>query len=274
MPRASKAWAISVSLHAAVLASAIALWRSTATAESADGISIDLVTLDDSPAILPVVAALPLPAVAADSNFTPVEFHQPIETGAPNPVAVKSLPHLPAVAQIATANMPRTGARFFGVTTTADSVVFVIDRSASMGMENRLGRAIAEVTASLFRLPPTATFQVVTYARNPAIVNRATSLIAVNDDSIAAARTALSGLRAEGGTDHVRALKTALLMAPQVIYFLTDEDDLSMADVKAITDYNRGRTCIHAICLVEPKSANSPMNELARRNRGQFRVAR
>jgi len=163
---------------------------------------------------------------------------------------------------------------FFGVPTSGASVVYVIDRSASMGLEGRLQRAVAEAIVSLNELPATTRLQVIAYASSPDKLMPGPSLTAAEPMAITTACERLRSLAAEGGTDHARALKSALIMNPDVVFFLTDEDELTANDVKSITEYNRGRSAIHAICLVDPGSGSSPMKELAKRNRGEFRVAK
>jgi hypothetical protein len=166
---------------------------------------------------------------------------------------------------------------FFGVPAVGKSVVFVIDRSASMGLAGRLDRARREVAASLRLLPPAARFQVIAYHRaaEPVRVDGRDGLLPATPAAVAAAGAALDRLTAEGSTDHVLALKAALTLRPDVIYFLTDEDDLTWADVRAVTRLNGGRACVHALCLVEPPAGGeTPLRALARHNRGEFRVAR
>jgi hypothetical protein len=228
-----------------------------------------------------------LPDLAAQAEFTPATPARPVpgpaahalpaavmqvayQTAAQEPIAV---PVVEAALPVASAAPAGAVTQFFGVPAQGRSIVYVIDRSASMGLENRLGRAVGEVKESLALLPAHCRFQLVAYARLPEMLRQSNGLVAAGPESVALAGQQLNQLRAEGGTDHVRALKTALLLSPDVIYFLTDEDELTLADVNTITAYNRGRTSIHTICLVAPASKRSPMQELARRNRGQFRVA-
>ena len=98
-------------------------------------------------------------------------------------------------------------------------------------------------------------------------------LLAATPDVVAAAVAAVEALSAEGGTDHLRALQRALALQPDVIYFLTDEDDLKSNDVSQFTQLNHGRVCVHALCLVPPMPGReTPMQALARGNRGVFHV--
>jgi hypothetical protein len=160
---------------------------------------------------------------------------------------------------------------FFGVPAVGRSVVFVLDRSASMGLAGRLERAKRELAASLRLLPATARFQVIAYNRRaePVRVPGITGLLpATASDAVIAA---VEALPAEGSTDHAAALTAALALGPDVVYFLTDEDDLELRDVKAVTRRNHGRVCIHAICLTAT-AGETPMRALARENRGTFRA--
>ena len=162
---------------------------------------------------------------------------------------------------------------FFSVAAAGKSVVYVIDRSSSMSIDGRFDRAREQVIASLRQLPPAARFQVIAYDKNAFTMRLAESGLAVaTPANVETAAAALAAMAPEGATDHVRALKLALQLRPDVIYFLTDEDDLTAADVVQVTRFNGGKASIHALCLVAPSSADTPMRNLARRNRGEFRV--
>ena len=198
------------------------------------------------------------PEVYAPAN-PPVAY----ASGSPNADSADPGPPLPVGAATA----------FFGVPAVGKSVVFVLDRSASMGLDGRLDRARRELAASLRRLPTTARFQVITYNRTAEAVRLPGigGLLPATPLAVETAIAAVEHLTAEGSTDHGRALTTALSLAPDVIYFLTDEDDLETHDVLAVTRKNGGRVCIHALCLVAP-TGDSPMQALARTNRGLFKV--
>jgi hypothetical protein len=161
---------------------------------------------------------------------------------------------------------------FFSVAAQGKSVVYVIDRSSSIGDE-RFDRAREQVIASLRQLPPDARFQVIAYDKNalPLRVGEG-GLAAATLANVEAAAAALAAMRTEGGTDHVRALRLALSLAPDVVFFLTDEDELTAKDVGEIKRLNHERASIHALCLVAPLAAETPMRDLARQNRGEFRV--
>jgi Ca-activated chloride channel family protein len=312
---ARRAWALSLTLHGAVLAGLLALPHRppgpvgmvSIDTRAGDAMAVGLILLDD-PAPRPPAAPSPLPPVPAEPLPVPVAWvppppplpppiteaapapAEPVATAAIQPVAHReqansgvarhpaanaagspgSAPVLRPAAELP----PGTATAFFGVPAVGKSVVFVIDRSASMGLANRLDRAKRELFASLRLLPPSARFQVIAYHRaaEPLRLGDRDGLLPATPDTVAAALAALAGLSAEGGTDHTQALRAALTLQPDVIYFLTDEDELTSADVQRVSRLNRGRVCIHALCLVPPAGAETPMRELARGNRGVFRV--
>jgi hypothetical protein len=310
---ARRAWALSSALHGAILA--VLLARPVPPADAPpvgvvttarDGHSIALVALESPPApaaqpvsqpadprhllpaapppalspLLQTLTAPPTLPAAPSLSFVPTVSSavQPVvhREPAPAPVAnARGSPGPMSPPKPVAALPPGAVTAFFGVPAVGKSVVFVIDRSASMGLDGRLDRARREVAASLRLLPPAARFQVIAYNRaaEPLRANGLYGLLPATPDAVAAAVAALDSLTAEGATDHLRALKAALTLRPDVIYFLTDEDDLTWADVRAVTQLNRGTVCMHALCLVPtPPGRETPMQALARANRGLFRV--
>ncbi len=164
---------------------------------------------------------------------------------------------------------------FFGARSKGARFVYVIDRSASMG--RGLNVAKTELLASLEKLPPTAQFQVIAYDLDQRLldgVSKGGLLPATRENKDRTARF-LEPLRSEGGTDHVRALRKALTLTPQVIYFLTDADELRPEEVRELTLLNqRGANarifCIELSTLNENRT-NNPMRLLAQENRGLYR---
>ena len=87
-------------------------------------------------------------------------------------------------------------------------------------------------------------------------------------------KTIIASLRAEGGTDHVTALKQALALQPEVVFFLTDADDLRLDQIQAIGQFNRGRAVIHtiALCTKDGPREASALEALARANQGSYQL--
>jgi hypothetical protein len=167
------------------------------------------------------------------------------------------------------------GARFFRVPAQARSVIYVIDHSASMGLHGALDQAKAELLASLQELSPATRCQVIVYnSRAQLLRPDLPGLVAATPENKSLLVQALAELQAEGGTRHDQALPRALALLPEVIYFLTDADDLSDAEVRAVTQRNRGRSIIHVIELTTATHHRSdmPLQMLARDNGGIYQA--
>jgi hypothetical protein len=156
----------------------------------------------------------------------------------------------------------------------ARSVVYVIDRSGSMGQQGRLTLARRELTDSLQKLSETTRFQVIAFNRRPEALRIAGSiaLAPATAENIQQAIADVQALIPEGGTEHFPALKQALVLHPEVIYFLTDADDLRPEDVRTLTQLNGGKTAIHTIelNLANREREDMPMHRLAHANRGRY----
>ena len=167
-------------------------------------------------------------------------------------------------------------APFFDVPTETKSVVFVIDRSGSMGAQGRLDRARRELARSLDRLPESSRFQVILYNRRaePLLNAGSTGLVLANAENKAQALRRLAEVVPEGSTDHLPALRLALICKADAIYFLTDADDLQAYQVRALTQLNHGRSAIHTVemTLENRGKSDMPLQVLARGNRGTYRA--
>lgn len=165
---------------------------------------------------------------------------------------------------------------FFEVPAQGRSVVYVIDRSCSMGSGGQLDRARREVLTSLARLPESVRFQIIAYNRRPESprVGARTELLPATQENKDRAAQFLRALVAEGGTEHFPALDLALRLKPDVIYFLTDADDLKPEEVRALTQINAGRSAIHAIELNTSNQGrpNMPMQALTGQNHGHYQA--
>jgi von Willebrand factor type A domain len=224
----------------------------------------------------PVVAtpapAAPPPLPVAIIKTLPGNDVRPVAPSAPaSPPIVTPVAHAPGPP-----DPPGAATRFFDVPAVGRSVVYVIDRSSSMGVDGRFDRARDQVVASIQQLPADARFQVIAYDKGALALRLGDGggLAAATPANVAAAVAALEAMAPEGGSEHLKALGVALSLRPDVIYFLTDEDDLTPAHVREVKRLNGGRVSIHAFCLVPPPAGDTPLRVLARENRGQFRVVR
>jgi hypothetical protein len=238
----------------------------------------------------PVVAAPPDDPPARYAPTVPA-FSQRLQDGvvgqdanpAARPAGSESCPTAPAPSETgppggAARDGPSSGdgiTAFFQIAARGQSVVYVIDRSASMGLNGGLAAAKHELLTSLQQLPPAARFQVITYNRtaNPLPVNGRAGLLTASAENKRQAALLIEALFAEGGTDHLPALKQALALQPDVIYFLTDADDFSLDQVQTVTLLNHGRMVIHTIVLTagRPDPGERPLARLAQANRGEYR---
>jgi hypothetical protein len=165
---------------------------------------------------------------------------------------------------------------FFQIGTSGKAIVYVIDHSASMGQNNALAAAKAELARSLCRLPASARFQVIAYNRTaqPLRINGRIDLVPATEANKHEAALLLDLLSAEGGTEHLPALRQALALRPEVIFFLTDAADLEPRQVRELTLRNQGGSVIHAIELnrASCRRKGSVLQALAKDNGGVYRV--
>ncbi|MEO8496385.1 MAG: hypothetical protein ABI614_15060, partial [Planctomycetota bacterium] len=167
----------------------------------------------------------------------------------------------------------------FGAEGTGNKFVYVFDRSASMeGFQGRpMAAAKAQLVASLGDLESVHQFQIVFYNEEPAVFHpdrsRPPSILFASDENKQLATSFVERMTAIGGTRHVEALKLALGMSPDVIFFLTDaaEPQLTPAELADIRRRNRSEATINAIEFgsgPQPRGENFLMR-LARQNRGK-----
>jgi hypothetical protein len=168
--------------------------------------------------------------------------------------------------------------KVFGVAGRGSRFVYVFDRSTSMdqfGGRPLLG-AKRELIASLQSLESVHQFQIIFYNENPRVMNLAgtqrAEMIFGNDQGKKLAEQFVGGIYADGGTRHLEALKLALRMGPDVIFFLTDADEpqLKRHELDEIRRLNRG-TVINAIefGIGQNPAARSFLKVLAAENDGQ-----
>jgi hypothetical protein len=167
----------------------------------------------------------------------------------------------------------------FGIEGTGSRFVYVFDRSLSMsGYGGRPLVALkSELLASLQSLGSVHQFQIIFYNEEPRVFNtrpgQSPQMVFATDENKRLAEAFVSGVSADGGTQHLDPLLKALGMSPDVIFFLTDADDpkLTEAELKRIRQRNRGGTIIHCIEYGSGPSQddNNFLRRLAAQNGGQ-----
>jgi hypothetical protein len=147
----------------------------------------------------------------------------------------------------------RARTSMFGVSGLGHKFVYVLDRSASMGGAGQVAlRAVkAELRKSLEKLDTVHQFQIIFYNEKPAVFNpsgipgRLAFADRANKDR---AVRFIESIVADGNTRHDEALKLAIRLRPDVVFFLTDGDDpkLSRRELDQIQRMANGVT-INAI---------------------------
>jgi hypothetical protein len=167
--------------------------------------------------------------------------------------------------------------QFFSTIGEGFSFVYVFDRSGSMGGSGRtaLQAVKAELEESLKNLDTVHQFQIVFYNESPHLFNPAGSgrMAFATDSNKERAIRAMDTIPADGGTDHEAALRMAIRLRPDVIFFLTDADEpeLTPSELDGLRDI-AGGIRINTIQFgkgARPKKENFLMR-LAEQNGGQY----
>lgn len=178
------------------------------------------------------------------------------------------------------------GTSLFGASDRGSKFVYVIDRSWSMegsgvGM-TPMSMAKSELIASIARLDEQQQFQIVMYNEAPSVLvadnGRFDYFFGTDAQRLDAVRQ-LSLIQPTGGTNHFPALRRALDLAPDVVFFLTDgqEPALSAREIDQIARHARGAR-IHCVefgkgpPLVDGRGGmpGNWLKKLASENGGQY----
>lgn len=249
----------------------------------------------------PAAATSPNTAAAAPANVGPTPLADALPSAAESPVdAAAILPSVDALqglgvgANVAAA-LPHAGdltagvkpnrklgkstqTYVFGAKGEGSVFLYVFDRSDSMNayQGRPLAASKAELIKSLQSLQPIHQFQIIFYNEQTTVFNpsggQPAQLMFATESNKALAADFVRRVPAFDGTRHLNALRLALRLAPDVIFFLTDagEPQLSAADLEDLRRLNAG-TVINAIEFgtgPDPGGDNFLLR-LARQNDGQ-----
>lgn len=169
----------------------------------------------------------------------------------------------------------------FGAQGTGNKFVYVFDRSAST--DGYQGRPLAaekrELIASLNDLDDIHQFQIVFYNEQPTVFNpdapQPPKMLFGEASTKRLAQNFVRGIIAAGGTRHSAALRLALNMKPDVIFFLTDAGDPVMTASEMEDVRQRNLRTGAMINVIEFGAGPNPGGEnflvrLARQNGGQY----
>lgn len=172
----------------------------------------------------------------------------------------------------------QTRTSVFGTVGEGSKFVYVFDRSGSTGGAGRspLAAAKAELLRSLEDLDTVHQFQIIFYNEVPVLFNPSGAsgrLAFGSPENKERARRFIGSIIPAGGTRHEDALKAALKLQPDVIFFFTDADEPRLS-AKQLEEIRRRANGI-AINAIEfglgPKqSGMSFLEKLARQNGGQY----
>lgn len=167
----------------------------------------------------------------------------------------------------------------FGNQGTGTRFVYVFDRSASMSDPGGVPLAAAkvELIASLKELESNHQFQIIFYNEEPRPFRpdgKTTRLTWANDRGKALGERFVKGIVAAGATRHIDALKMALRMKPDVIFFLTDAQEPRMTGAELAEIQRLNGTVGASIQSVEfgygPNAGvHNFLRQLARENGGE-----
>jgi hypothetical protein len=119
-----------------------------------------------------------------------------------------------------------------------------------MGPSGALATAVEEVAASLSSLPPNALFQVIPYNRmaEPLELDGRRDLAAASPAAIEQAIELLEHVQPAGPTDNAAALLCAFQLRPDVVFLLTDANELPAVQMPSLLRL-RGNAVLHVVEL-------------------------
>ena len=167
------------------------------------------------------------------------------------------------------------GTEFFGMHDKGGSYAYVIDRSGSMTVRHSLEVAKRELLVSLVQVPNDVTFAVVFYNSDATVFSDPSgrsAMMLASPTNKRRVQDLLATIPPYGGTNHILALKTALALHPEVLFFLTDADSMrpeEVTDILAIA----GKTRIHAVEFGQTGAlgGSTPLQTLAKKSGGSYR---
>ncbi len=163
------------------------------------------------------------------------------------------------------------GVNFFGLRSSAPgvrSIVYVVDRSGSM--TDTFPAVRAELKRSIGALRRSQKFHVIFYNSGDPTENPPLKPVPAIEANKRAFYEFLEGVTPSGGTRPERALRKALALEPDLIYFLSDgvfEPEV----VERIKEWNRGgRTKIYTIAYLDPQGRKL-LESISRQHGGEFK---
>lgn len=158
--------------------------------------------------------------------------------------------------------------RFFGTEASGDTIVFVIDNSTSMQEGGRLERAHGELVRTISQLEWPQKFHVIAFDRQTLELPWG-PYVSAGSDKARQVGPWLRSLQQGDDTQPAQALKTALGLKPDCIFFLTD-GDFAVPTPEAIRGWNTAGVPVHVIDL-NSRVEFAPLKRIAADSRGTYR---
>lgn len=237
---------------------------------------------DDAPATATPVAVEPPPTAQITPPVTQAAAPTLVQPQPPgNATTSRRLAQVPARGGGGTGDGYGPGdgqasVRVFGVEGKGTRFVYVFDRSSSMEGAP-LANAKRQLLESLTALASIHQFHIIFFnqqIRHFDLSGGGKRVAFATDRNKKFAERFVGGITADGGTDRYPALRAAIQMQPDVIFFLTDaQDEMSASELKEIAELNkRGGTMISTIEFGSGASTHQRnfLTELARITGGKY----
>jgi hypothetical protein len=167
-----------------------------------------------------------------------------------------------------------SGTSFFGLDSTGKKFVFVVDASGSMrrpfeGPGNTLlGRVKLELVRCVTQMSADQEFFIV-FFNDDAIPMPATELIKATPEAQKHFLYWMARTKAGGNTEPEAALRIAMQLQPDVVYFLTD-GAFKYRVIEHVRELNRSRVTVHTVSFGGDERATDFMEQIASQNGGTF----
>lgn len=167
-----------------------------------------------------------------------------------------------------------SGTTFFGLNAPGKKFVFVVDASGSMRRpfdgpgKTLLGRVKLELLKCITQMSPDQEFFIV-FFNDDAIPMPATELIKATPEAQKHFLYWMARTKAGGNTEPEAALRIAMQLQPDVVYFLTD-GAFKYRVIEHVRELNRGRVTVHTVSFGGDERATDFMQQIADQNGGTY----
>jgi hypothetical protein len=167
-----------------------------------------------------------------------------------------------------------SGTSFFGLDAAGKKFVFVVDASGSMRRpfagpgKTLLGRVKMELLSCITQMSPDQEFFIV-FFNDEAIPMPARHLVKATPEAQKHFLYWMAETKAGGNTEPEDALKIAMQLEPDVVYFLTD-GAFKYRVIGHVREYNRSDVIVHTVSFGGDERAADFMKQIASQNGGTY----